>query len=116
MVVCLVEQNFTPALVAWKDDDVVFTESLRPLFFSMLILDSGGFALLRHANTFICSCFASMSAVLLFLIADSVAVISFSSGICFSVTTKYNPLQEHSSLVFVSCLAFDILLFAGCRG
>ena len=55
---------------------------------SVVRLEGGAFALERMADSFNHSCSASVSASLLFLMADSVAVMRSTTGICSGATAS----------------------------
>ena len=67
----------------------------------------------RVADTLNCICSASDSANLLFLMADSVAVRNFSTGICSGVTAKFNIFLQLGKLYVrcvLMCCDVDVLI------
>ena len=78
--------------------------STRAFFYSVVWLERGAVALARVADTLTRSCSASVSASLLFLVADSIAVMRSTTGICSGATAKFSPLARTSFSGLVSSL------------
>ena len=71
--------------------------------------DKQAFALTWAADTFNRSCSATVSANLLFLMPDSVAVMRSTPGICFGITAKFSSLVRTSLPGWVSCVV-DVVI------
>jgi len=63
---------------------------------SLVRFEGGVLALERAAVTFMCSCSASASEILLLLIADSVAVMMSTTGSCCGEMAKLSRLAKTS--------------------